>query len=68
MVLAESTVFLWVGLRWITRNVFGEPNAEKVRTHPVITASLLILMVLIFVSAYLAYPLVEEITFYGVAP
>ncbi|WP_297535120.1 hydrogenase 4 subunit D [Thermococcus sp.] len=68
MVLAESTVFLWVGLRWITRNVFGEPNAEKVRTHPVITASLLILMVLIFVSAYLAYPLVEEITFYGVVP
>jgi len=67
MLLADSAVFLWVGLKWITRNVFGRPVVERAQTHPIITASLLILIVLSLVSAYLAYPLVEEIT-YGVVP
>ncbi|WP_457751694.1 hydrogenase 4 subunit D [Thermococcus sp.] len=68
MVLTDSAVFLWVGLKWITKNVFGGPNVEKANTHPIITVSLLILIVLTLVSAYLAYPLVEKITFYGVIP
>ena len=68
MVLADSAVFLWVGLKWITRNVFGKPNVVRVHTHPIISASLIALIVLSLVSAYLAYPLVEEITFYGVVP
>ncbi|WP_457742307.1 hydrogenase 4 subunit D [Thermococcus sp.] len=68
MVLTDSVVFLWVGLKWITKNVFGKPNVENVSTHPIITASLVTLIVLTLVSAYIAYPLVEEITFYGVIP
>ncbi len=68
MVLTDSVVFLWVGLKWITRNVFGRPNVEKASTHPIITTSLVALIVLTLVSAYLAYPLVEEIAFYGVIP
>jgi hydrogenase-4 component D len=68
MVLADSAVFLWVGLKWITRNVFGRPNVERAQSHPIISASLVALIVLTLVSAYLAYPLVEEITFHGVIP
>ncbi len=67
LVLADSVVFLWVGTKWIGRNVFGRagPGGIEVRTHPVITASLITLVVLALVSAYLAYPLVEAIGFYG---
>jgi len=66
MVLTDSAVFLWVGTKWIGRNVFGRPNVEKAPTHWIISASLIALIVLTLVSAILAYPLVEEITFYGV--
>ncbi|WP_297506552.1 hydrogenase 4 subunit D [Thermococcus sp.] len=64
MLLTDSAVFLWVGMKWITRNVFGKPSVEDARTHWIITASLVTLIILSLVSAYLAYPLVEEINFY----
>ncbi len=66
MVLTDSAVFLWVGMKWIGRNVFGEPSAGGAPTHWIINASLITLIILTLVSAVLAYPLVEEITFYGV--
>ncbi|NJF24214.1 hydrogenase 4 subunit D [Thermococcus sp. Bubb.Bath] len=66
MVLTDSAVFLWVGMGWIGRNVFGKPSVEKAPTHWIINASLITLIILTLVSAILAYPLVEEITFYGV--
>ncbi|ASJ02033.1 hydantoin racemase [Thermococcus profundus] len=66
MVLTDSAVFLWVGMKWIGRNVFGKPSVEKAPTHWIINASLITLILLTLVSAILAYPLVEEITFYGV--
>ena len=68
MLLVDSAVFLWVGLKWITKNVFGRPSVEKAQSHPIISASLVTLIILTLISAYLAYPLVEEITFYGVVP
>ncbi|WP_297497174.1 proton-conducting transporter membrane subunit, partial [Thermococcus sp.] len=64
MLLTDSVVFLWVGMRWTTRNVFGRPSVPSARTHWIITASLVTLIILTLVSAYLAYPLVEEINFY----
>ena len=64
MALTDSVVFLWVGLKWITRNVFGRPNVERAKTHWVISASLVTLIVLSILSVYLSYPLVEEISFY----
>jgi hydrogenase-4 component D len=66
MVLTDSVVFLWVGMKWIGRNVFGKPSVERAPTHWIINASLVTLIVLALISAILAYPLVEEITFYGV--
>ncbi|MBP1912096.1 hydrogenase 4 subunit D [Thermococcus stetteri] len=66
MVLTDSGVFLWVGMKWIGRNVFGKPSVEKAPTHWIINVSLIALIILTLVSAILAYPLVEEITFYGV--
>jgi len=66
VVLTDSVVFLWVGMKWIGRNVFGEPSVEKAPTHWIINASLVALIILTLVSAVLAYPLVEEIAFYGV--
>ncbi len=65
MLLADSAVFLWVGVKWITRNVFGESIVKKASTHPIITASLLMLLILVFVVPYVAYPLVHEIGFYA---
>jgi len=63
MVLTDSAVFLWVGVKWITRNVFGKKSVMKASTHPIITASLIMLLILVFVVPYLAYPLVHEIGF-----
>ena len=63
MVLADSAVFLWVGVKWITRNVFGKKSVAKANTHPIITASLVLLLILVFIVPYLAYPLVHEIGF-----
>jgi len=65
MVLADSVVFLWVGLKWITRNVFGRPISTRVSTHPIISASLIALIILSVLVPYLAYPLVHHITFIG---
>ncbi|ASJ01474.1 hydrogenase 4 subunit D [Thermococcus gorgonarius] len=65
MVLADSAVFLWVGVKWITRNVFGKKSVEMASTHPIITASLIMLIILVFIVPYLAYPLVHEIGFFG---
>ncbi|WP_367883617.1 proton-conducting transporter transmembrane domain-containing protein [Thermococcus peptonophilus] len=65
MVLTDSVVFLWVGMKWIGRNVFGKPSVKKAPTHWIINASLIALIILTLISAILAYPLVEEITFYG---
>ena len=66
MVLADSAVFLWVGMKWIGRNVFGKPQVKSAPTHWIINVSLVTLIVLSLISAVLAYPLVEEIGFYGV--
>ncbi len=66
LVLLDSVVFLWVGLKWIGRNVFGRPSAARAETHWIINASLIALVILTLISAYLAYPLVEEIGFAGV--
>ncbi len=63
MVLADSAVFLWVGVKWITRNVFGRKSVERASTHPIITASLVLLLILVFIVPYLAYSLVHEIGF-----
>ena len=65
MVLTDSAVFLWVGVKWITRNVFGKKIAVRANTHPIITASLVLLLILVFIVPYLAYPLVHEIGFLG---
>ncbi len=67
LVLADSVVFLWVGTKWIGRNIFGRRGSPAVSagTHPVIAASLVTLVVLTLISAYLAYPLVKMIGFYG---
>ncbi len=65
MVLTDSAVFLWVGVKWITRNVFGKKIAVRANTHPIITASLVLLLILVFIIPYLAYPLVHEIGFLG---
>ncbi|NJE41955.1 hydrogenase 4 subunit D [Thermococcus sp. GR6] len=65
MVLTDSVVFLWVGMKWLGRNVFGKPSVERAPTHWIINTSLIVLMILALVSAYLAYPFVEEIGFHG---
>jgi len=68
MVLLDSAVFLWVGLRWITGNVFGGPGAGRIKGHPLLNGPLVVLIVLGLLSAWLAYPLIEKITFHGVVP
>ena len=65
MLLVDSAVFLWVGVKWITRNVFGKRSVAKAHTHPIITASLIMLLILVFIVPYLAYPLVHGIGFFG---
>ncbi|WP_461864950.1 hydrogenase 4 subunit D [Thermococcus sp.] len=68
MVLIDSVVFLWVSLKWIGKNVFGKPSHKRASSHWVIDTSLIILVVLTLISAYLAYPLIEKINFVGVVP
>ncbi|MDV3103881.1 hydrogenase 4 subunit D [Thermococcus waiotapuensis] len=65
MVLADSAVFLWVGVKWITWNIFGRKSVERASTHPIITASLITLIVLVLVVPYLTYPIVHGIGFFG---
>jgi len=66
MVLVDSAVLLWVGSGWIGRNVLGRNEDVGQRLPGVMRLTLVLLLALSLTVAYIAYPLVRQIGFYGV--
>ena len=64
MVLTDSVVFLWIGLKWINRNIFSKPTFPKAHTNWIINISIIILIILSIIAPYLAHPFINNINFY----
>ncbi|WP_346766010.1 hydrogenase 4 subunit D [Thermococcus sp. M39] len=62
-VLLDSIVFFAVAITWIKRMVLSKTERKKPHTHWMINISLATLIVLSLIVAFIALPLVEEISF-----